>query len=117
MTLDPDLIRAILDAYEKLPYGGGEPISIEGYTDDQVNYHQELLLDEDYIKASVTKLGGGSCLISPQRLTYQGHEFLNASRDDVRWERAKTVMQKSGGFVLDVMKSLLITYLREQLLS
>jgi len=51
----------------------------------------------------------------PKRLTWEGHEFLDAARDNRRWEQAKGAMAQAGGFALDVMKQLLIQYLKAAL--
>lgn len=115
MKLNPDLIRAILVAYENLPYGGGEMIKIDGFTEDEINYHQEILLDAGFIKAHVAKFIGGGVVITPERLTFEGHEFLNASREDKRWNTVKTMMEKTGGIVIEVAKALLVSLLRDQL--
>jgi hypothetical protein len=53
----------------------------------------------------------------PIRLTWQGHEFLDAARDDTRWNKAKDAMAQVGGFVFDVAKSLLIELMKQQLIS
>lgn len=115
MKLDPELIRKILIAYEELPFGGDSNIEIDGYTSDQILYHQEILEEAGYIKAIIETYTNGIVDITPIRLTYQGHEFLNASLDDDRWDKVKNIMSKSGGFVMKVAESLLISYLREQL--
>jgi len=45
----------------------------------------------------------------PRGLAWQGHEFLEASRDDKRWKSAKdTVMSKTGGIAFDLVKEVLI---------
>jgi hypothetical protein len=49
------------------------------------------------------------------RLTWEGHEFLDAARDNGRWEKAKGAMSKVGGFVFDISKQLLIQYMRAEL--
>jgi hypothetical protein len=42
-------------------------------------------------------------------LTWKGHEFLEASRDDTRWKQAKeTVVKKAGGVVFELLKEVLI---------
>ena len=44
-----------------------------------------------------------------KRLTWAGHEFLEASRDDTRWEKAKEeVTGKVGGMVFEILKQVLI---------
>ena len=117
MKLDPDLIRKILIAYEELPYGGGEDeIEITGYPPDQLHYHQEILEEAGYIKADIQKDIGGSLEIFPERLTYQGHDFLEASRNDNNWNKTKDIMAKTGGFVLDIAKAVLIEFIKNQTL-
>ena len=41
-------------------------------------------------------------------VTWEGHEFLEASRDEGLWTKAKKAAGSSGGMVLDVLKSVLI---------
>jgi len=49
-------------------------------------------------------MGGPSCL--PIRLTWRGHEFLDTSRSDSLWDKAKsTVLNKTGGLAFDVLFS------------
>jgi hypothetical protein len=116
MKLDPDLVRAILIAYEELPYGGGGDIKIEGYNRKALIYHQVLLEEAGYIKVFIQEFDDGEeAIVFPERLTYQGHEFLNASRDEGRWKTVRDALNKSGGFVMDVAQALLIAALRDQL--
>jgi hypothetical protein len=51
----------------------------------------------------------------PQRLTWQGHEFLDSSRDNNVWNKAKEIMAKTGGFAFEIAKPLLIILLKQQL--
>jgi Hypothetical protein (DUF2513) len=51
----------------------------------------------------------------PQRLTWQGHEFLESARDNTIWNKAKEIMATTGGFVFEVAKPLLISLLRQKL--
>jgi Hypothetical protein (DUF2513) len=43
----------------------------------------------------------------PISLTWAGHEFLDAARDEKRWGQAKKMSEQVGGVALDVMKGLL----------
>ncbi|WP_051692521.1 DUF2513 domain-containing protein [Thioclava pacifica] len=50
------------------------------------------------------------------RLTFAGHEFLNATRDVGIWAKTKEVVAKEGGSAtLDVIKALAIGLLRQQI--
>jgi hypothetical protein len=43
----------------------------------------------------------------PSRLTWAGHEFLDARRKDALWQKVKAVaLQKSGGLGFEVLKQL-----------
>ena len=45
----------------------------------------------------------------PLRLTWEGHEFLDAARDDTRWNAAKrTVTSTTGGLAFEFLKAVLI---------
>jgi hypothetical protein len=46
---------------------------------------------------------------APKWLTWQGHEFLEAARDDSRWKKALELLRaKGGGLVFDVLKAVLV---------
>jgi hypothetical protein len=40
----------------------------------------------------------------PERLTWKGYEFLEASRNSVAWNNTKEIMAKGGGFVFEAAK-------------
>jgi hypothetical protein len=67
-----------------------------------------LLGEAGLINAIVPKSRDDEQVI-PNRLTWQGHEFLDASRDDKAWETVKSAMDKSGGFVFEVAKQILLS--------
>jgi hypothetical protein len=108
MKRDMDLIREILLKVEELPYDGGfHDVSIEGHTDDEISYHVLLLKEAGFIEAADLSTLGGVCW-KPMRLTYSGHEFLDAARSDTVWEKAKTaVVQSTGVLTLEGLKAML----------
>ncbi len=113
MKRDMDLVRRILLEVEKTQYPGGpHELSIEGYAKEEVTYHIELLKEAGLLLAMSTKSFGG-VQHYPIRLTWEGHEFLDAARDDIRWSRTKEVMGKVGGFTLEMVKAVLIALLKE----
>lgn len=114
MKLDPDLVRKVLIAYEELGYRGGPVIEIPGHSADEVNYHQERLAEAGFIEY-LDMSGFQDTLYLPKNLTYQGHQFLEASRNDKNWEKVKAVMAKSGGFVLEFAWEMLIELGKKQL--
>lgn len=89
-----DLIRQILLKLEEAPYTGGwANLEIEkGLDDDVYAYHVQLLHEAGLIEAQdLSTLHGVAW--KPKRLTWEGHEFLEAAREPSRWEKAKDVMQ------------------------
>lgn len=111
MKRDLDIIRKMLLAVEEAPTGFAPTLSFEGYTDAQVGYHAYLLIDAGLAKgADVTSHGSGGPVAIIQYLTWEGHEFADAARDETRWKKAKSIAaEKGGGITLDVMKALLIS--------
>ena len=52
--------------------------------------------------------------VYPFSLTWQGHEFIEASRNDTFWNKAKEMAKKkSGALSFDVLKALLIVMAKE----
>ena len=42
-------------------------------------------------------------------MTWEGHEFADAARDETRWKKAMGIVEEKGGAVtLDVLKELLL---------
>lgn len=114
---DMDLIRRILATVEDARYTMGEvELEFDEYADDVVAYHVLLLHEADLLEAVDFSTMGGPAW-RPVRLTWEGHEFLEASRDDTRWEKAKQLMtQHGGGMSFEVMKVLLVTLMKSAVL-
>ena len=117
MKRDMDLARDILLALEDRGNGrlGLIKIDIPDRSRAEVSYHVMLLAQAALIEATD--------LSSPNRfgwrarnLTWQGHEFLEAARNDTIWERATTaVVERTGGLTLDLLQATLIKIGREAL--
>ena len=116
MKRDMDLVRQILFAIEKRSQEEDDvEIIVDGYTTSEINYHLVILADAGLITAKYQKNLRDDYIWQSIRLTWEGHEFLDAARDNTRWEKAKIVMTHMGGFALDVMKQLLIQYIKQDL--
>jgi hypothetical protein len=48
-------------------------------------------------------------------MTWEGHDFLEASRDDKRWKQAKKIAGKVGVYTLDILKQVLSQLIQTQL--
>lgn len=89
MKRDLDLIRAILLAIEAKSSIDPRPVDVAGYPTEHIGYHVELLHDAGYLKG-VRMAGFG---LHPTALTWQGHEFLDAARNDSVWTQLKTELK------------------------
>ena len=116
MKRDMDLVRKILFEIKAkdTPYFRGG-LHIEGYSEGQVYYHLSLLSDADLIVSEeIPTMSGDHPLIDVKRMTWKGHEFLDASRDDERWKKAKGIFSKMGGATIDVAIQILTKIMLEQ---
>jgi len=115
MKRDMDLARQILFRIEQQQaWGGNINLDFENYSPEFVNYHVLLLHEAGLISAIDASSHSGIHWI-PQRLTWEGHEFLDAARDETRWRKVKEIMSGTGGFVLEVAKGLLIDFIKNQI--
>lgn len=106
-----DLIREILLKLEQKDNDFVGPLEIEGYEQKDISYQIGLLHDAGLISDldDLTHMGSQGKEYWPDRLTWEGHEFLEASRDKNRWDQAKqTMVEKSGGIAFSVFRQLLL---------
>ncbi|MCL4301592.1 MAG: DUF2513 domain-containing protein [Anaerolineae bacterium] len=108
---DMDLVRKILFELEKmLPGEVFEFDSLKEVPSAQINYHLELMSDNNLVRLYDKMRDSASV-----RLMWEGHEFLEAVRDDKRWEKIKAEMSKSGGFVFEIAKSVALDFVEEEI--
>ena len=118
MNRDMDLIREILLAIEQ---SGEDPgwleLDLPGRTKKDVSYQVMLLDQAGLIKAlDLSTKGETGFEWQPKSLTWQGHEFLDAARDETIWRKAKSRMaETTGGLGLDVFRALLEHYAKQAL--
>jgi hypothetical protein len=115
MKRDMDLARKILFEIEKAPLEEGwVDIKFDDYTEEEVTYHIMILAEAGLIHA-IDQSSLQKTEWYAQRLTWEGHEFLDAARDNGRWDKAKGAMSQVGGFVFEIGKQLLIQYMKTEL--
>lgn len=109
MKKDNELIRKILLELENKENPGGWIIpEFDNYSEEQVAYHIKILADTGYIDAiDLSTMDGIEW--GAKDLTWQGHEFLDASRNNTIWNKAKReVGDKFSSISLEVLKEILI---------
>jgi hypothetical protein len=111
MKRNLDLIRTILREIEKKPDGSTylKVSPPEGVEMSAFMAHLELLIDAGFIKGKVGEYALRNYEIN--RLTWQGHEFLDATRDETLWSKAK---KKVAGEAMSWTTSLLLEYLKQE---
>ena len=63
----------------------------------EYSYHVEILIGAGLVHGQMAKtLGPGPYNFIAQRLTWDGHEFVNAIRNDTVWSRTKESFKESG---------------------
>ena len=110
MKRDLDLARNILLAIENNENATGpdwKPLTIPGYSQEQVSYHIMLLDEAGLIEAEkLTTFDGFKW--EYERLTWQGHEFLDSARDENLWKQAKNKLEEIKNPSFEVLKTVLI---------
>lgn len=67
-----------------------------GYT--LIDYHMLLLLEAGFVEGQkIISFESNSPSATANRLTWTGHEFLDAARDKNRWQEALRIAQEKGG--------------------
>ncbi|MGG3925690.1 DUF2513 domain-containing protein [Metabacillus fastidiosus] len=96
MKRDMDLIREILiKTEEKESSTSWEPIEIDGYDEDLLEYNVKLLKQNGLIEAQFSLPSG----FMIRNLTWEGHEFLDAARNETIWKKTKNIVIEKGGSV------------------
>jgi hypothetical protein len=123
MKRDLELVKQLLLIVERHEqawiYGNPE---VDGFTSEQIAYHIELLceaglLQSDFKQREQMLTGDPDGRRDLQdyknrrgnrdmfRLTWTGHEFLEMSRNERFWNKAKTaVQQATGGLAIDLVR-------------
>ncbi len=109
MQRDLDLVREILKACEAESHGyAPHPLLIEGYSRDQIGFHVYLMIDAGLLEGGpVTNTSSQSPEGMAQSMTWAGYEFLEASRNNEIWGKAKKAAKATGGMTLEALKGIL----------
>jgi RIO-like serine/threonine protein kinase len=109
MIRDQDYLRALLFEIE----GHYRSVTMVSNTiapspeEEKRRYHVKLLCDAGFM-TQMTESG--------YRLTNQGHDYLDAIRDEGIWRRTKDVVAETGGnATLEIMKKVATGFLKEQI--
>lgn len=120
MKRDFDLVRKILlkleDTQGDHPF---EELTIEGYSSNQIKYHVEIMAQKGLLNLYhlQARYDDETTAYIPKNLTWEGHEFLEAARNENIWKKAlKHLQDKGSGLSFEFLKALLIQYGKDLLL-
>jgi hypothetical protein len=105
MKRDMELIRLSL-----LEVEGEEPKpDLSGYTQEQQVYHMALCIEAGLVDGAIVPDGNGyPAATTAIRLSWKGHEFLDAARNNTLWQKTLVHIKKAGVAVtLPVLEDLL----------
>ena len=122
MKRDMDLVREILTSIEdsQVAIPGWDPQTLVVGAlkpEAEVGYHVGLLQDAGYVTAiETTSMGRNHRTFLGVKMTWEGHEFLDAVRSDTVWAAVKQKAAEQGGSLpLEIVKMLANALLKKHL--
>ena len=122
MQRDMDLIRQLLLGIEQSLPGNHHSFAADGFDDAEIWYNVHLLVEAQFIRGVTVRWGAdgtgpfvyqGGLLA----LTWDGHDFLDAIRDDDVWQKTKKKVQADGlnmqSLTVDVVKTLCVSAIKQ----
>jgi hypothetical protein len=108
MDLVRDILISVADDNRK---------TLEKYADREVCYHMAIMIEAGLIIGEAIKSDAEALPVfaHADRLTWKGHDFLDAARHEERWSWAKKAIEKLGGATFQVWTALLTSYLQDKL--
>jgi len=99
MKRNMELIIAILFSIEKGIEGDASSIVLptQEFPEIEITHHVRLLHEGKLIHALKGYSASAGSAWVPHSLTWQGHEFLDAVRQDTIWNRVRKLAKQSGG--------------------
>jgi hypothetical protein len=113
MKRDMDVIRLLLLQLE------GDENAVEklkAYDEPLIVYNAALLVDSGLVEGSVARGGDNDPLgVAMNHMTWGGHDFLDAARDETLWKKAKeTVMKPDASYTFENVEEYLKAEIRKQ---
>jgi hypothetical protein len=114
MKRNMDLARQILLEVERQPYTGMPiDLKIEDQDPADVEYHVLLLAEAGLLDQA--KRQTLNSRTRPTRLTWEGHEFLDAARDPGIWDKFTAAVRPIGGVTFPIAVSVLTELTKAEL--
>lgn len=107
MKRDMDLIRSLLLQVEDIASAHLDP-----YTKEQILYHKNLLVEAHLVHGRALHGDDQLLAVMIDRLSWEGHEFLDAVRDENVWQQTKGRVEKINSTPLVIIKEVAINIVR-----
>jgi len=108
MQRDWDLIRALMLRAENLETDKKLDEAFDRWDEKTVKEHLRLMYEKGLIDAVVSAYGNTIGRVVVNRVTWEGHDFLAAIKNETIWKQVTGHVKKTVGEVtIDVLKSLL----------
>lgn len=116
MKRDMDLVRKILFEVEATkPFEVIHNLSIEEYDRQEIAYHCEMMYQAGLIKyyhGEECNNYDGVLYFQVQDLTWEGHDLLEAIRQDTIWNKTKkTIVDKGMGITIGTIKTIATAFI------
>ena len=109
MNRNMDLLRDIV-----MSVADNESVRVEGCDPATVDYHARLLEEGGLLSGYSQKKMASQFAVDAPRLTWLGHEFLDLSRNQERWQSASQLTAGVGGVSYQVWTETLTRLAREE---
>lgn len=118
MKRDMELIRKLFFALEENPH----QLTIDGYDIEVVKYHALLLIEAGFLDGKVSDTLVNTSVVPTHifvnRLTWDGHEFLDNIRKDEVWNTIKSEFKDASvSTIFNIGKELAESYAKKKLRS
>jgi Hypothetical protein (DUF2513) len=109
MKRNLDLIRKMMQALEQDEQLDGRSVYIcyasqlfafPEHNEKELAYNLMMIIDEAWLDAEYITASGSFLF---KRLTVEGHDFIDSTRDLTVWERAKSTARAAGGETLSLL--------------
>jgi hypothetical protein len=90
------------------------PLNIANHSAGEVAYHVVLLAEAGLVELKPSRRRSTDRTRQIVRLTWAGHEFLEAAREERRWRRGLEIMEAIGGVNVQVLNFVMQDLILEQ---
>jgi hypothetical protein len=87
-------------------------VQVEGHTTDEIEYHLQMLVEHGLIEEPRSGPMEG---VMFKKLTWEGHDYLDAVRDPKVWSKTKAAAERVGSWTFEIVKELAKQYIKSEL--